>query len=162
MTERTNEGGSLVSEIVITHYTLSDVSCESWKKTGETLRKLHDQMAPRFRLMGMEVTLLEKELSGTDEETVRRGNLVTFTLSELGGQEIPLEDLIGAETSFEPCSCGETATTCRTIRYEGHGYQEIPSGLLADAMLRASFSTLGGGCGSGCESCGGGCGGCGA
>lgn len=150
-----------MSEIVITHYTLSNVSCESWEKTGATLRKLHEQMAPRFRLMGVEMTLLEKELSGTDEETVHRGNLVTFTLRELDDQEIPLEDIIGAEVSFEPCLCGGMTTTCRTIQYEGHGYQEIPSGLLADAMLRASFSILGGGCGSGCESCGGGCGGCG-
>jgi hypothetical protein len=91
-------------------------------------------------------------------------NRVTFSCPEDDMPERDLDEILGLQVTHEPCrTCSDKAgfpVTCRTVLVEEQGYQALPSGLIADAMLRFSFSVLSGGqecdshsCGGCCENC---------
>lgn len=142
-------------KLIMRHYVLRDMDCESCTKTGETLQKLGAQMMPKLSPLGLELSLQEAEMNEATEETLAKANQVTFSCPEATMEEIALEDILGLSVTQEPCdSCSQG--TCRAVQYQGTGYQELPAGLITDAIVRAAFSIMEGGNGSSCGGCGGG------
>lgn len=141
-------------KLIMRHYVLRDMDCEPCSKTGETLKMLGAQMAPRLAPLGLEFSMQEAEMHETSEDSLARANQVTFSCPEAGMEEIALEDILGLTVAQEPCeSCSQG--TCRSLQYQGTGYQEIPAGLITDGIVRAAFSIMEGGDGSSCGGCGG-------
>lgn len=142
-------------KLIMRHYVLSDMDCEACTKTGETLQKLGAQMAPKLAPLGLEFSLEKTEMPEATDEAVAKANKVTFSCAEAGMEEIALEEVLGLTVTQEACeSCSQG--TCRSIQYQGTGYQEIPAGLISDGIVRAAFSIMEGGNGSSCGGCGGG------
>jgi len=142
-----------VSTIRVRHYAPEGASCGPVQETFETIRSLVEQLGPKLAKMGFPVTL-EPVSSAGDEE---KNNMVTMECVEIEFPETPLDEILGFESSMEPCSCsaGEGHGKCRAISIGDDSYQSIPPGLVADGLLRVALSATGG-CGSGCGTCGGG------
>ena len=140
--------------LIMRHYVLQGGNCEPCAKTAETLRKLGSQMAPRLAPLGLELSLQEAEMHEATEENLAKANLITFSCPEANMDEIALEEILGLGVTHEPCENCEHGT-CRSIQYQGTGYQEIPPGLISDGLVRAAFSIMEGGDGSSCGGCGG-------
>ena len=144
-----------MAELIMRHYIVKDHDCEPCRETGETLRNLGSQMARRLAPLGVELKLQEAEMAEATEENLRRANQVTFSCPESEMAEIALEDILGLQVSHDSVE-GDACTGCRTLIFEGRRFQKLPPGLLTDGLVRAAFSILEGGDGSGCGSCGGG------
>jgi hypothetical protein len=140
-----------MAELIMRHYTVKDHDCEPCRETAETLRNLGTQMAPRLAPLGLELKLQEAEMAEATEENLRRANQITFTCEEAEMKEIALEEVLGLEVRHDAEGGG-----CRTLIFENRPFRTLPSGLIADGMIRAAFSILEGGDGSSCGGCGGG------
>ncbi len=137
-----------MTPIRIRHYTHAERS-EAENTTGLTLGRLVSAHAPRFAALELSLDL---EVVPCDDPAER--NRVTFVTpvdDEHGGfeeREIALEELLGLEVVVAP------GANHRSVVYEGHTYDAIPPGILADGLLRVVMSLIGGGsCGGSCEGC---------
>jgi len=148
-----------MNKIILTHYAAGEDTCDPVVETRKTIETLLRQMGPKMEKIGFQVTVREEPAAGKEDAESDRTNLITLACPELGLEETPLEDLIGAESKMEACSCGEGQ--CRSISLEGQSYQAIPPGLITDGMLRVAFSAMEAMAGGGCESCCSDCSGCG-
>jgi hypothetical protein len=153
-----------LKDIVIRHYIFEQVHCEPTRQTGETLRKLCAQMAPKLAKLEVKLVLQEAVVENPDPGNIRMMNRVTFSCPEEEMPEQDLDEILGLQVTHEPCrTCSDEAgfpVACRTVMVEEQGYQALPSGLIADALLRFSFSVLAGGQTCDTHSCGGCCEGC--
>ena len=156
-----------MKNIVIRHYIAEKVHCEPTAQTGQTLRKLCAQMAPKLARLDVSLSLQEALLEEPGPESIGMMNRVTFSCPEEEMPERTLDEILGLQVTYEPCrTCSDEAgfpVSCRTVMVEEQGYQALPSGLVADAMLRFSFAVLSGGescdshgCSGCCEGCHGG------
>ncbi len=153
-----------MKDIIIRHYLFEEIHCEPTHQTGATLRKLCSQMAPKLAKLDIRLVLQEAVMENPNPDNIRMMNRVTFSCPEEDLPERDLDEILGLQVTYEPCrTCSDEAgfpVSCRTVMVEDQGYQALPSGLLADAMLRFSFSVLSGvqacdthGCGGCCEGC---------
>lgn len=153
-----------MKDIVIRHYIFEQIHCEPTRQTGETLRKLCAQMAPKLAKLEVKLVLQEAVVENPDPGNIRMMNRVTFSCPEEEMPEQALDEILGLQVTYEPCrTCSDEAgfpVACRTVMVEEQGYQALPSGLIADALLRFSFSVLAGGQTCDTHSCGGCCDGC--
>ena len=153
-----------MKDIVIRHYIFEQIHCEPTRQTGETLRKLCAQMAPKLAKLEVKLVLQEAVVENPDPGNIRMMNRVTFSCPEDEMPEQDLDEILGLQVTYEPCrTCSDEAgfpVACRTVMVEEQGYQALPSGLIADALLRFSFSVLAGGQTCDTHSCGGCCDGC--
>jgi len=153
-----------LKDIVIRHYIFEQIHCEPTRQTGETLRKLCAQMAPKLAKLEVKLVLQEAVVENPDPGNIRMMNRVTFSCPEEEMPEQDLDEILGLQVAYEPCrTCSDEAgfpVACRTVMVEEQGYQALPSGLIADALLRFSFSVLAGGQTCDTHSCGGCCDGC--
>lgn len=153
-----------MKDIVIRHYIFEQIHCEPTRQTGETLRKLCAQMAPKLAKLEVKLVLQEAVVENPDPGNIRMMNRVTFSCPEEEMPEQDLDEILGLQVTHEPCrTCSDEAgfpVACRTVMVEEQGYQALPSGLIADALLRFSFSVLAGGQTCDTHSCGGCCDGC--
>ncbi len=138
-----------MTPIRIRHYTHPQRS-DAENATGITLGQLVSAHAPRFAALDL---ALELEVVPCDAPEER--NRVTFSYAApsddeepSGEREYALEELLGLDVVVSP------GAAHRTLVYEGHAYDALPPGLLADGLLRVAMTLLGGG------GCGGSCGGC--
>lgn len=133
----------------IRHYTPAQRS-EAENATGLALARLVASHAPRFATLDL---ALDLELIPCEDPTFR--NRVTFVIleenPEIGTREkeYALEDLLGLETVMTP------GIPHRSLVYEGQTYGAIPSGLLADGLLRVTMTLMGETCGGSCSGCNG-------
>ena len=153
-----------MKDIIIRHYLFEEIHCEPTHQTGSTLRKLCSQMAPKLAKLDIRLVLQEAVMENPNPDNIRMMNRVTFSCPEEDLPERDLDEILGLQVTYEPCrTCSDGAgfpVSCRTVMVEDQGYQALPSGLIADAMLRFSFSVLSGvqacdpnGCGGCCEGC---------
>ena len=153
-----------MKDIVIRHYIFEQIHCEPTLQTGETLRKLCAQMAPKLAKLEVKLVLQEAVVENPDPGNIGMMNRVTFSCPEEEMPEQDLDEILGLQVTYEPCrTCSDEAgfpVACRTVMVEEQGYQALPSGLIADALLRFSFSVLAGGQTCDTHSCGGCCDGC--
>ena len=153
-----------MKDIVIRHYIFEQIHCEPTRQTGETLRKLCAQMAPKLAKLEVKLVLQEAVVENPDPGNIGMMNRVTFSCPEEEMPEQDLDEILGLQVTYEPCrTCSDEAgfpVACRTVMVEEQGYQALPSGLIADALLRFSFSVLAGGQTCDTHSCGGCCDGC--
>ncbi len=157
-----------MKDIIIRHYLFDNIHCEPTHQTGSTLRKLCAQMAPKLAKLDIRLVLQEAVSENPEPGNIRLMNRVTFSCPDEDLPERDLDEILGLQVTYEPCrTCSDEAgfpVACRTVMVEEQGYQALPSGLIADAMLRFSFSVLSGGqeacdphvCGGHCEGCHGG------
>lgn len=148
-----------MNRIILRHYAEGENTCEPVVKTRETLKTLQEQLGPKLEKIGFQIVMKEEKLPESDPEGENRRNLITLSCPDLDFEDTPLEEIIGAESTSEECSCG--TGTCRTLQVEGQTYQAVPPGLITDGMLRVAFSAMEAMAGGGCESCCSDCGGCG-
>lgn len=153
-----------MKDIIIRHYLFEEIHCEPTHQTGATLRKLCSQMAPKLAKLDIRLVLQEAVMENPNPDNIRMMNRVTFSCPEEDLPERDLDEILGLQVTYELCrTCSDEAgfpVSCRTVMVEDQGYQALPSGLIADAMLRFSFSVLSGvqacdpnGCGGCCEGC---------
>jgi len=153
-----------LKDIIIRHYLFEEIHCEPTHQTGATLRKLCSQMAPKLAKLDIRLVLQEAVMENPNPDNIRMMNRVTFSCPEEDLPERDLDEILGLQVTYELCrTCSDEAgfpVSCRTVMVEDQGYQALPSGLIADAMLRFSFSVLSGvqacdpnGCGGCCEGC---------
>ncbi len=150
--------------VVIRHYRFESIHCEPTHQTGETLRRLCSQMAAKLEKLDLKLVLQEALVEKPTPENIQMMNRVTFSCPEEDMPEQDLDGILGLQVTYEPCrTCSDEAgfsVACRTVMVEEQGYQALPSGLIADALLRFSFAALNGGvtCDqSGCSGCCEGC-----
>ena len=143
-----------MAELIVKHYTVKDHDCEPCKETGEILNNLSSQMTARLSPLGVELNFQRAEMAEATEENLRRANQITFSCPETEMGEIALEDILGLQVSHEGAE-DDACSGCRTLIFEGRRFQKLPSGLIADGLVRAAFSILEGGDGSSCGGCGG-------
>jgi len=140
-----------MNTIILRHYAPETTDCRPIAETADTIKKLALQLGGKLQAMGFPVSY---ERAEADNE--KQLNLVTLSCSDIGLEETPLEDIIQAEATMDPCDSPDgECKTCRTIIFEGERFQSIPPGLITDALLRVAFSAMST-CGDGCASCGGG------
>jgi hypothetical protein len=114
------------------HFETGGQTCQRCGDTGETLRRVIEELSRELAGDGIGVTLTETHLLAS---SIAQSNMVLFN-------DVPLEDLLDeVEVSAnECCSCscliGED-TVCRTLVYEGETYEDIPPELIRKAALKA-------------------------
>ncbi len=153
-----------MKNITIRHYLFEEIHCEPTRQTGETLRKLCAQMAPKLARLDINLVLQEAVVDNPNPGNIKMMNRVTFACPDEDLPERDIDEILGLQVTYEPCrTCSDQAgfpVACRTVLVEEQGYQGLPSGLIADALLRFSFSVLSAGQECDTHSCGGCCEGC--
>lgn len=137
------------------HLDVEGETCNRCYDTGENLNQEVKRLNRALQPRGIEVEWFETKLDGTQ---IPQSNTILFN-------GIPIEDILKIEVAENYCdSCTNllgAETYCRTIRYEGEEFEDIP----AKAIRQAAFKALGieeatkapaenSGCGC---NCGGGC-----
>ncbi|WP_242601141.1 DUF2703 domain-containing protein [Thermanaerovibrio acidaminovorans] len=132
-----------MASIVVAHYGIGDGDCGCFKRTRENLLHVLERMAPKFAALGIEISAEHREMEDSTENRTMH-NLITL---ESPGEmdETSLESLLGLEVEMLPCDDGGS---CRAIvmegAKEGAKFQEVPTGLIMDGLIRASMKLLGG------------------
>ncbi|HAN09441.1 MAG TPA: hypothetical protein DCP90_02375 [Clostridiales bacterium] len=132
------------------HLDVEGETCNRCYDTGENLNQEVKRLKRALQPQGIEVEFVETKLNG---EQVPQSNTILFN-------GIPIEDILNIEVSNNYCdSCTSllgTETFCRTVKYEGEEYEDIP----AKAIRQAAYRVLGineeptsgnSGCGCGCS-----------
>ncbi|MDA8226302.1 MAG: DUF2703 domain-containing protein [Desulfitobacterium hafniense] len=139
------------------HLDVAGETCNRCYDTGENLNQEVKRLNRSLKPQGIEVEWFETKL---DDTQIPESNVILFN-------GIPIEDILKIEVSENYCdSCTVllgSKTYCRTIRYEGEEYEDIP----AKAIRQAALKVLGldgalpmassGNTGCGCNSSDSGC-----
>ena len=115
------------------HLDVNGETCDRCYDTGETLtaevKRLNRVLNPK----GFEVEYIETKL---DDTQVFQSNVILFNC-------IPIESILNIEVSENYCeSCTSllgSETYCRTIKFDGNEYEDIP----AKAIRQAAYAVLG-------------------
>ncbi|MFH1059516.1 MAG: DUF2703 domain-containing protein [Pseudomonadota bacterium] len=119
-------------EIEWKHLDKDGRTCERCADTGDTVRRVVEELSSDLEPRGWAVTFKETLLTETE---IPQSNMIL-----LNG--IPLEDILPQASKSENCcsSCEELLglpTLCRTIEYQGKTYEAIPPELIREAALQA-------------------------
>ena len=115
------------------HLDVEGETCDRCYDTGENLaaevKRLNRALSPQ----GIEVKYIEIKL---DESQINESNGIFFN-------SVPIEDILNIEVSQNYCSsCSGLVgkdTYCRTIKFEGNEYEDVP----AKAIRQAAYEALG-------------------
>jgi hypothetical protein len=139
------------------HLDVGGETCNRCYDTGENLNQEVKRLNRALQPQGIVVEWFETKL---DDTQIPESNVILFN-------GIPIEDILKIEVAENYCdSCTVllgSKTYCRTIRYEGEEYEDIP----AKAIRQAAHKVLGldgalpmassGNAGCGCNSSDSGC-----
>jgi hypothetical protein len=135
------------------HLDVEGETCERCYDTGENLTQEVKRLNRTLQPQGIEVEMIETRLDDTE---IPQSNIILFN-------GVSIEDILNIEVSKNYCdSCSNLLGTdiyCRTVKYEGDEYEDIP----AKAIRQAAFKVLGiepktkapaSSCGCGCSGSG--------
>ncbi|WP_353852713.1 DUF2703 domain-containing protein [Dehalobacter restrictus] len=115
------------------HLDVQGETCDRCYDTGENLANEVKRLNRALQSKGIEVEWTETKLDNTQ---IPQSNTLLFN-------GVPIEEILDIEVSENYCdSCTTllgTETYCRTVRYEGNEYEDIP----AKAIRQAAFKVLG-------------------
>ncbi len=115
------------------HLDVEGETCNRCYDTGENLVQEVKRLNRALQPQGIEVELTETKL---DDAQIPQSNTILFN-------GIPIEDILNIEVSENYCdSCTNLLgadTYCRTVKYEGSEYEDIP----AKAIRQAAFKVMG-------------------
>lgn len=115
------------------HYEKEGETCDRCAATGRSLREVVSALGREIEAKGVTVAFIETILP---EELMAQSNMILFN-------GVPLEDLLddaaADESSCPSCSClTGSETSCRTVRYQGTTYEEIPEEMIRKAAYKAA------------------------
>lgn len=115
-------------EIEWRHLDKEGKTCDRCSDTGETARRVFEDLSNELKPKGWELSFKETLLT---EKEIPESNAVLFN-------GIPIEKLLPKAKRSDNCcaSCGEllgAPTMCRTIEYSGRAYEAIPASLIREA-----------------------------
>jgi len=118
-------------EIEWRHLDKEGKTCDRCADTGETVRRVFEDLSRELRPAGWEVAFKETLLT---ENEIPESNLIL-----LNG--VPIEEILPGTRKSENCcaSCGEllgAPTMCRTIEHGGLTYEAIPASLIREAVYQ--------------------------
>jgi len=132
------------------HLDVEGETCDRCYDTGENLAAEVKRLNRTLNPQGIEVKYIEKKLN---EGQISESNVILFN-------NVPIEDILNIEVSQNYCgSCSDLlgkTTYCRTIKFDGNEYEDVP----AKAIREAAYKALGlnliekSGNSSGCCGCG--------
>ncbi len=115
------------------HLDVAGETCNRCYDTGENLNQEVKRLNRALQPLGIEVEWFETKL---DDTQIPQSNTILFN-------GVPIEEILDIEVSENYCdSCTAllgNETYCRTIKYEGYEYEDIP----AKAIRQAAFKVLG-------------------
>lgn len=115
------------------HLDVEGETCDRCYDTGENLANEVKRLNRALQSKGIEVEWIETKL---DNSQIAQSNTLLFN-------GVPIENILNIEVSDNYCdSCTAllgTETYCRTVKYEGNEYEDIP----AKAIRQAAFKVLG-------------------
>ena len=123
-----------MKELVIEwrHYDKEGATCDRCAATGSSLAEVISRLGRELAGRGIAVSFTETTLPA---EFMAQSNLILFNGVPL---EAVLDDAEADESSCPSCSClTGTKTSCRTVRFEGKTFEEIPADLIRKAAFRA-------------------------
>lgn len=136
-------------EIEWRHLVQEGNTCERCDNTGETLRRVLQDLSAELGRKGVTVTFRETSLGS---EALAQSNLILFN-------GISVEDCLGAQVTETHCqSCCDLVgeeVNCRAVEINGTVYEAIPEALIRDAayavlqmenQMMKQFKVLGSGC----------------
>lgn len=114
------------------HLDVDGETCERCSLTKNTIEDAVSHLKSQLNFAGWDIAVEDVKLS---EDQIEKSNLC-----EING--IPMEEIIDLRVNMNPCpSCsGLTGKTeyCRSVRYKGKTYNEIPASAIVEAILSAS------------------------
>jgi hypothetical protein len=126
------------------HLDVEGETCNRCYDTGENLAAEVKRLNRSLNPQGIEVTYIEKKL---DESQIPMSNGILFN-------GVPLESVLDIEVSQNYCgSCSDLlggTTYCRTIRFEGNEYEDVPAKAIRQAAHKVLGLSVGTSTGSGC------------
>lgn len=133
------------------HFDVGGETCDRCYDTGENLVQEIKRLNRKLQPQGIEVELIETKL---DDTQIPQSNIILFN-------GVPLEDILDIEVSENFCdSCTTllgTETYCRTVKYKGNEYEDIPAKAIRHAVLKVlgieeTTTSPAGNCSCGCNS----------
>ncbi|KUO72411.1 MAG: hypothetical protein APF81_03080 [Desulfosporosinus sp. BRH_c37] len=134
------------------HLDVEGETCNRCYDTGENLNQEVKRLNRALQPQGIEVEWFETKL---DDTKIPQSNTILFN-------GVPIEDILNIEVSQNYCDSCTTLlgneTYCRTIRYEGEEYEDIPAKAIRQAALKvlgmeeATPTAPAGNAGCGCNS----------
>jgi len=112
------------------HLDVEDETCDRCYDTGENLAAEVKRLRRALSPQGIDVEYIETKLG---EGHVAESNVILFN-------GIPIEDILSIEVSSNFCgSCTDllgTDTYCRTIRFDGNEYEDVPAKAIRQAVYK--------------------------
>ncbi|KUO50850.1 MAG: hypothetical protein APF76_01330 [Desulfitibacter sp. BRH_c19] len=134
------------------HLDMEGETCNRCYDTGENLNQEVKRLNRSLQPQGIEVEWFETKL---DDTLITQSNTIL-----LNG--VPIEDILDIEVSENYCDSCTTLlgseTYCRTVKYDGNEYEDIPAKAIREAVLKvlnleevkAPVENSGCGCNKGC------------
>ncbi len=112
------------------HLDVEGETCNRCYDTGENLNQEVKRLNRALQPQGIEVEWFETKL---DDTQIPQSNTILFN-------GVPIEDILNIEVLQNYCDSCTTLlgneTYCRTIRYEGNEYEDIPAKAIRQAALK--------------------------
>ncbi|XCH79162.1 MAG: DUF2703 domain-containing protein [Candidatus Dehalobacter alkaniphilus] len=112
------------------HLDVEGETCDRCYDTGENLANEVKRLKRALQPRGIEVELIETKL---DDKQIPQSNIILFN-------GVPIEEILNIEVAENYCdSCTNllgTETYCRTVKYEGNEYEDIPAKAIRHAALK--------------------------
>lgn len=112
------------------HLDVKGETCDRCYDTGENLVQEVKRLKRALQPQDIEVELIETML---DDTQVLQSNTILFN-------GVPIEEILTIEVSVNYCnSCTNLLgkeTYCRTVKFEGNEYEDIPAKAIRQAALR--------------------------
>jgi len=112
------------------HLDVEGETCDRCYDTGENLLNEVKRLKRTLQPRGIEVELIETKL---DDKQIPQSNIILFN-------GVPIEEILNIEVAENYCdSCTNllgTKTYCRTVKYEGNEYEDIPAKAIRQAALK--------------------------
>ncbi|MFH1013203.1 MAG: DUF2703 domain-containing protein [Thermoplasmatota archaeon] len=113
------------------HLDLEHGTCLRCSKTGKTLHEVITELKMELQPKNVNISFTETKLS---EEQIHQSNMILINGSPL---ERILSGAEAGETYCASCSClTGKENYCRTIKYNGETFEEIPEILIRMAVLK--------------------------
>ena len=123
-------------EITIDFLYLDLNTCERCVATGDTLDEAQTLLAPVLNRMGVSVTV--NKVNITTAELAGQYRFVSSPTIRVDGVDISAEI---AESHCADCSdLSGCATDCRVFVYQGREYEQPPTAMIIDGILRALYA----------------------
>jgi hypothetical protein len=127
------EGFMKTLKIEWRHLDVDGETCDRCYDTGENLANEVKRLIRALQPQGIDVKFTETKL---DDNQIPESNTILFN-------GVPIENILNIEESQNYCdSCSTllgTKTYCRTVKFEGNEYEDIP----AKAIRQAAYKALG-------------------